>query len=146
MATGVPLEFQISLSSDANSVREGLQCILSSPVMGSLNKEQRGQAELVLAEILNNISEHAYPEQAGLIEVALCRRPDGLMCRITDAGQPMPAGRLPEGRLPVIADIASLPEGGFGWHLIYSLSENLSYHRCIGRNHLSFQFPTEKLD
>ena len=55
----------------------------------------------------------------------------------------MPGGRPPAGRLPDGADCAlvDLPEGGFGWHLIRTLTRDLAYVRSGGCNRLSFLLP-----
>lgn len=97
-------------------------------------------AELVLAEVLNNVVEHAYGEAGGRVEVSLQKGPGGVQCLITDEGRAMPGGELPEGRLPGGPEInlSDLPEGGFGWHLIRSLSTDLTYARVDGQNRLSF--------
>lgn len=90
--------------------------------------------------MLNNVAEHAYAGGPGQIEVtlALCRA--GLSCTVVDAGLAMPGGALPLGVLVDTADLAlaDLPEGGFGWHLIRSLTSDLNYARDRGHNHLSF--------
>lgn len=99
-----------------------------------------GVVEIVLAEALNNVVEHAYGEEAhGVVEVEIDRRADVLAFRITDDGQPMPEGDLPQGA-PLDLNVASedLPEGGFGWFLIRELTEQLSYRRQADRNILTF--------
>lgn len=98
-----------------------------------------GTIELLLAEVLNNIVEHAYAEGAGLITLDLRGMPGRLCCLVRDEGHPMPAGRLPEGLAPTIARATpDLPEGGFGWFLIRSLTRELRYEREPGCNRLSF--------
>jgi serine/threonine-protein kinase RsbW len=134
--SGLTLAFQ----ADPASVRHALENMLSSPPLVHLPGEDRSTAELVLAEVLNNVAEHAYGEAGGRVEVSLQHGPDGLRCRIIDEGRAMPGGQPPEGRLrggPDVA-LAELPEGGFGWHLIRSLSTDLTYTRVQGQNRLSF--------
>ena len=50
--------------------------------------------------------------------------------------RPSPGGEPPAGQAP---DPDDLPEGGFGWHLIRSLSKDLEYHREGDRNFLTFR-------
>ncbi|WP_323769276.1 ATP-binding protein [Antarctobacter sp.] len=99
--------------------------------------------ELVVAEVLNNIVEHAYQDRAGG-EILLKLRfgPDRLTVEFTDFGLPMPSGTPPSGA-PANLDVSTenLPEGGFGWFLIRSLSENLSYCHDGTRNHLTLAIP-----
>jgi serine/threonine-protein kinase RsbW len=128
---------------DPVSVRQALERMLGCPPLSDLSDDDRGTAELVLAEILNNVAEHAYSEAGGSVEVRLAPDPEGLRCLILDSGREMPGGRLPEGRLPGGPDVAldALPEGGFGWHLIRSLCVGLTYTRANGQNRLAFCLP-----
>jgi serine/threonine-protein kinase RsbW len=57
----------------------------------------------------------------------------------------MPGGKLPEGGLPEVAP-PDFPEGGFGWHLIRSLTADLTYARRAGQNRLSFLIPMNRPD
>lgn len=135
-APSLTLVFQ----ADPLSVRQALEGMLTCPPLSCLADEDRGMAELVLAEVLNNVAEHAYGEAGGKVEVRLRRQPDGLHSLILDDGREMPGGQLPEGRLPAGEGVAleDLPEGGFGWHLIWSLCSELTYARVDGQNQLSF--------
>jgi serine/threonine-protein kinase RsbW len=56
----------------------------------------------------------------------------------------MPGLCLPAGKFQPLDDLADLPEGGFGWYLIRSLTEELSYRRSNGINRLSFQLCTKQ--
>lgn len=104
-----------------------------------LTPEARASAELVLAEVLNNIIEHAYACDSGVIEITLAHGVSGIDCELVDFGAPMPEGRLPPGRLGMVEiPLEELPEGGFGWFLIRSLTRNLNYRRCGGCNRLGF--------
>jgi len=108
-----------------------------------LDAPAAGSAEIVLAEVLNNIVEHACaraPDGEIALRLSLCGR--GVAVCIVDNGAAMPGLRLPDGRHGQRALAAGdLPEGGFGWALIRSLSEDLAYRRECGRNHLSFRLP-----
>lgn len=99
--------------------------------------------ELVVAEVLNNIVEHAYQDRAGgRIILTLRFKADRLTVDFTDFGQPMPSGALPTGA-PADLDVSpeDLPEGGFGWFLIRSLSDDLAYVREDNSNRLSLSIP-----
>lgn len=129
---------QIVIPADTLAVRDALMRMCDALVLQSLTEDQRGTFEIVLAEVLNNIVEHAYAEGAGEIEVTLRRGPEGLLCQVVDQGARMPGDRLPSGTLPPITD-ADPPEGGFGWHLIRTLSTDLAYSRVGGQNRLTFR-------
>lgn len=89
----------------------------------------------VLAEILNNVVEHAGPDDARtLIELRVILDDGTIHAQVIDAGRPMPDGTLPEPALPHPTD---LPEGGFGWCIIRAMADRISYTREGGRNRLS---------
>ena len=123
------------LESDPMSIREGLQGFFALNLMAHLTEESLGSVQIVLAEVLNNVVEHAYAAFPGKIEVWVTRRETYLFVRIQDDGLPMPGGVLPGGQLGSSDD---LPEGGFGWFLIRNLSHDLIYQRDNMRNMLSF--------
>lgn len=124
-------------------VRDNLARMLRRPPLSRLSQDGRGTAELVLAEVLNNVTEHAYAAGAGPVSVTFRPEDKGVRCLIVDQGAPIPGGTLPEGRLPGGPGTAlqDLPEGGFGWHLIRTLTADLVYQRQDGRNRLSFLLP-----
>lgn len=123
---------------DAAAVRDGLAGMFRRPMLARLTAESRGTVEIVLAEVLNNIAEHAYAKFTGRIEVELTAHDTFLFVRTLDHGLAMPEGDVPWGKLEAVSGIQDLPEGGFGWYLIRSLTQELTYQRADGRNHLSF--------
>ena len=137
----MPNEAQFLMSSDPMSVRDGLQQALVATPLARLSIDDRSTAEIVLAEVLNNIVEHAYATETGTIRLCLSLAAGRLDCRIEDDGKAMPNGKPPEGRLPEAQD---LPEGGFGWHLIRTLSNDLRYERQEQMNLLTFSLPAEQ--
>lgn len=127
---------RIVIASDPLAVRDGLRALFDTLLLRSLPDSDRGTAEIVLAEALNNIVEHAYALNHGDIELTLMLNGSGLVCRIIDSGVPMPGKVLPADSLTTPED---MPEGGFGWHLIRSLSHDLAYDRVGEQNLLSFR-------
>lgn len=131
----------LAMAADPPAVREALVRLTTSAPISDLSPDHRATAELVLAEVLNNVAEHAYAGCAGpvpgAVSVSLWLTGTGLSCLVVDSGHPMPGGTLPGGRLPE----TELPEGGFGWHLIRSLTKGLDYARVGGQNRLSFVIP-----
>jgi len=95
--------------------------------------------ELVLAEVLNNILEHACSDCAehhiGL-DVWIAR--DRVCCRVCDDGRAMPDGAPPR---PAPLRPHALPERGFGWRLIRGLTSELEYVRAAGCNVLILHLP-----
>lgn len=133
-----PAALQLTIPGRAEAISAGLRTLLDACPMCNLPEDGRGTAELVLAEVLNNIVEHAYARHSGEIEVTLSRDARGILCEIADTGLPMPHEGLPAGQLPAL-DGDDLPEGGFGWHLIRTLSRDLEYRREGGKNLLRFR-------
>lgn len=129
--------FTLTLAADPVAVRNGLALLAASPPLADLSPDHRASAEIVLAEVLNNIAEHAYAGGPGDISVRLRSSRHGLVCRTIDQGRPMPGGDLPSGTLPE----EELPEGGFGWFLIRSMTSRLDYERRDGENRLHFVIP-----
>lgn len=134
---------------DPQAVRQALRAVFDSTLTDWLCSESRDEAQLVLAEALNNIVEHAYAESTGEIEVLVTASDLGIICHIADAGRPMPDAVLPAGKvlacsMPRPVDHESLPEGGFGWPLIRALSQDLAYRRVDGRNLLSFRIAAKQ--
>ncbi len=106
-----------------------------------LGEEEEGSVQLVLAEALNNVVEHAYaPDAPGDIKLVLRHGRAGLLIEIRDNGKPMPNGRTPQGDHPREKTPAEeLPEGGFGWFLIKQLARDMVYDRENGENFLIFR-------
>ena len=139
---GTGEQLRLVIPAEAAAVRHALQAACETLLLRSLTDDARGTARIVIAEALNNIVEHAYASGEGEIELSLRRTGGKLSVLITDRGQPMPGDTLPEGQLPA-CDPANLPEGGFGWFLIRSLSQDLRYCRSGGRNHLFFRLDAD---
>lgn len=140
MQPSAPPETELRFPADTLAVRDGLAALMSSPSLARLDDEDRGTAELLLAEALNNVVEHAYARWSGEIAVRLALQAEGVDVVITDQGLPMPHATPPKGQLPELDD-ADLPEGGFGWFLIRSLAQDLNYRRVEETNELTFRIP-----
>lgn len=140
----IPVQsLHIVLAANPDAVRDGLARIMALQPLAGLSVDDRDAAELVLAEVLNNVAEHAYSDTTGTVAVTLRAVPAGLDCLVVDQGVAMPDNQLPAGRLTAGPDtgVDDLPEGGFGWHLIRALTRNLSYVREGDCNRLRFTLP-----
>lgn len=132
------------IASTPLAVREALHTIMADPAMANMSDDNRGSTEVVFAEVLNNIVEHASDCENSKIEIRLRRTLGMLCCDIFDVGAPMPQNELPAGLAQTIGPDHTLPEGGFGWFLIRTLTTHLNYERIDARNHLSFQLNIEQ--
>lgn len=101
--------------------------------------DDRANAELILAEALNNICEHAYRGGGGPVELVIDMRSQGLDCVLRDRGHSLPGATLPGRDPPPIDPPDNLPDGGFGWHIIRCLASDICYRRAAGWNRLSFR-------
>ena len=124
-----------------DNVRLAIEAAMTTLGPLNLSAEEAGSVEIVLAEALNNVVEHAYPDhQPGEVKLVLRHGRAGLLIEIRDNGKPMPNGRTPLGQHP--SDVKPrdpLPEGGFGWFLIRELARDLIYDRENGENFLIFR-------
>lgn len=134
--------FNVSIQSGKLAVRDALAQLLNGLSPLSLDVEEAGTVELVMAEALNNIVEHAYPEGSpvGPINIECCHAKDGLHMTVVDEGRAMPDGRTPLGA-PVDTNVPfnEMPEGGFGWFLIKDLAKDVTYTRHASCNTLSLR-------
>lgn len=122
-----------------SEVRVALAQITAALVTLSIPPEDRATVEIVLAEVLNNIVEHGYaPGDAGPIWMALLLDGAGMQVTISDFGRPLPPALLHPAASP---DPQRLPEGGFGWFLIHSLTTDLRAGRAGTLNRLTFRVP-----
>ncbi len=129
----------MTIPADFLSVRHGLQRLFCQDPLIDLSEEQRDHSEIVLAEVLNNIVEHAYCGADGQIEISVARQQEYLDICIKDHGRPMPNLTLPAGELRPLFEGQDPPEGGFGWLLIRSLTQDLRYDRVQDQNILQFR-------
>lgn len=136
-------ELRLVFSSTPLSVRRALRSTLGGLAGLNLTRAECETVETVLAEVLNNVVEHAYDcVRDGCIEFRIRHDDRGLLCRVLDDGRPMPEGALPTGGDAwSSALIRDLPEGGFGWLIIRELATDIDYVRRGGRNCLSFRLP-----
>lgn len=124
---------------DFRWVRRAVQSAVDELRADGLSDEALGSVEIVLAEALNNVAEHAYPEDAkGELRLIIRRRAKALMFEIRDKGRPMPKGRAPVGNHPMTEfhPKDSMPEGGYGWFLIREIVSDLVYDRHDDENFL----------
>lgn len=123
------------------ATREVLALLMHRLSLLRIDEDDMANAELLLAEALNNVREHAYRSGPGPVELVVDISRSGIACLVCDRGQPMPFGMIPDPPLPMIDPPDIMPEGGFGWHIIRCLSTDLHYLRSDGWNRLSFRVP-----
>lgn len=124
-----------------DNVRLAIKTAMETLGQINLSDEDSSSVEIALAEALNNVVEHAFPNgDPGDIKLVLRHGRAGLLIEIRDNGKPMPNGRTPLGQHPLdLQPQDNLPEGGFGWFLIRELARDLVYDRENGENFLIFR-------
>ncbi|WP_231582115.1 ATP-binding protein [Puniceibacterium sp. IMCC21224] len=136
------LALELILNTCNTDVRACLVHVESKLSAAGLPPDVVGKVEVALAEALNNIVEHAFPDEAhGKIRLHLSLAGATLTIALRDDGVPLPGLTLPAGKAAQI-DVPreDLPEGGFGWFLIRSLSSGVTYTRQRTQNHLTIRF------
>ncbi len=138
------MRLHLQFPGDEQAVRYALRTTVDELNEFGHSAELQSTAELVLAEVLNNIVEHAYGDHHdGPIEVDITEAGGELNVCVKDKGLPMPKGVVPAGD-PQDLNVAleDLPEGGYGWFLIHELTRGLHYRRVDeSRNELCFRVP-----
>ena len=124
------------------AAREAIGQVVEGLGAQEVEPDLLGPVEIVLAEVINNVVEHAYagmePGEAG-IEYGVDE--DGLWLSFWDRGKGFPRGRLPPGNVAdLLVPREELPEGGFGWFLIRSLAQGIRFERTGGVNRLHVRF------
>lgn len=136
----LPTDFgvvRLVIPAEPMAVRQALEQLFATVPPALLPDTLRMSAEIVIAEVLNNIVEHAYAGTSGDIDLSVHPVRGGLQCSVTDHGAPMPDNRLPDSGLPDCPP-GDLPEGGFGWSLIHALAQDIRYDRIGATNRLTF--------
>jgi serine/threonine-protein kinase RsbW len=134
--------FTVKLVGAEDTVRDGLARVMRGLAPLALCPDDASTVELVLAEALNNVVEHALAGTSGTTQIEVRGSHNGTALTITvvDQGAPMPQGKAPGGRVPDVAvDMPDMPEGGFGWFMIHTLAEDVTYARLGGENHLTLR-------
>jgi serine/threonine-protein kinase RsbW len=130
------------------AVREILAALMARLASWNLPADDLERFELVVAEVLNNVYEHACGYEDGIYVAATARlEPPVLRIEVVDRGAPMPGLALPErkpARAPAEARSlprAAMPEGGWGWMMIHDLTRSVRYERRDDENHLHMLLP-----
>lgn len=123
------------------SVRRALLSLRASLKALAIDELTIGLVAIILAEVANNIVEHAYPlNESGTVTLSCSKTEQGLRFEVSDRGKILPGGEIPPKKDHNLdAEINHLPEGGFGWGLIRDMTSMLMYKRDEDRNILRFR-------
>lgn len=136
-----PARLDLRFEADPFEVRAALSRAIAR-FSDRIGAKAAGTLELALAEALNNVVEHAYEGKGGRIRLIIEAEPAGLYCEVTDFGRALPGGDPPHagaGLDPRATKTESLREGGWGWHIVQALTQDLGYRRSGDENRLWFR-------
>jgi len=122
--------------------RSGICSVVEQLRVMGLPEAHANDVQIVLAEAVNNVVEHAYASALpGDVRIRCNLNKKQLWINIHDDGGPLPEGKLPAGNpIDLSVPTEELPEGGFGWFLIRELTSEIQYIRKDGNNQLSLCF------
>jgi serine/threonine-protein kinase RsbW len=138
-------EFETSLVGTAHAVRDALATCRAQFSLARVHPQKLDEIELVMAETLNNIVEHALAGKPTTERIQIFCKMHGDLVSIVfdDPGTPYAGKNLPcPERRSAAAQARVLPEGGFGWSLIHLLAKDITYVRADRRNLLTIVMDT----
>jgi anti-sigma regulatory factor (Ser/Thr protein kinase) len=128
----------ITLSADATLLPAARPFIAKGAAEAELPERRRGELDLLVEEILINLSRYAYPAGApGKVTITYSvPRPGELLVEFADQGREFDPLSAPAPDLTL--DLAGRPIGGLGILLVKSFADSLTYRREEGWNRLAF--------
>jgi len=128
----------LTLAAQPASLSPALAFVREAASEANLPDDRAGQLELVMEEILMNLSRHAFPEGTpGNVTIAYSITAPGVLhLEVADQGREFdPLAATPP---DLTLDLAGRPVGGLGIFLIRSFADSLEYRREEGWNRLTF--------
>jgi serine/threonine-protein kinase RsbW len=92
-----------------------------------LDQQALFRVDLAAEEVLTNIIKYAYPQDAGLVEVACGVREGSFVMEFRDQGRPFDP--LAAGEPVLSENLHERPVGGLGIHLVRQVMDQVSYER-----------------
>ena len=138
--------YNFTFPAEQLAVRTALADIRTALEQALLDSALVGRVESALAELFNNIVKHAYANQgSGTLKCTVTKTAPGVVVNVIDHGKAMPGHTLPDGDLPNLeVGFSDLPEGGFGWFIIKSQTDGLSYERVGADNYTQLVFEVRR--
>lgn len=130
---------RLTLPARVESVRKFHQFVRDGAESAGLESADMDLLDLVLEEILVNISRYAYEGSTGDVEVAYAWDGGKLLVQVSDYGRSF--NPLEASSPDLSLGLAERPIGGLGVLLVRQIVGSLNYRRENGQNTLSFRFP-----
>jgi len=128
----------LTLPAKAGSLGAVTEFVRSGARQANLPEPRQGELDILIEEILINLSRYAYPEGApGSVTITyLVPKPGELLVEVADQGREFdPLAASPP---DLTLDLEGRPIGGLGIFLVKSLANSLTYRREQGWNRLTF--------
>lgn len=128
----------LNVYSDLQQASEAVERVGKWLDQENVHSECIGDVMLVLAEALNNVIEHAYgAEKKGDVQIKATLRELTLSMQIVDRGKPFDGPPEEVVLNTEKYEASEMPDGGFGWFLIKSLTEDIHFSRVEDQNRLT---------
>ena len=136
----MPVEVNLQLSGDVNHIEmcwQTAEAVLSQVPFSEDPVQNRYNLLLALQEAVTNVIKHGYGNegQRGFVELRLSYDETDLEIEIRDDAPAFDPTNVAEMEDPSLAE--SLPEGGYGLHIIRTVVDRLEYAREAGQNVLT---------
>lgn len=132
-----PPNLHLRLNADQETVTNTVQKVIRWLGENGIDEETSGELEIVMAEALNNVVEHAYGfRQEGEIRLNLSITDAHIVVNIIDKGARFSGPPPPMENDVANLSIFDLPEGGFGWNLIHTLTDAVDFDHLKDENRL----------
>ena len=126
----------VTLSAEAGSLGPATEFVRKGAIEANLPESRIGELDLVVEEILMNLSRYAYPEGApGNVTVTYSVPAPGVLS-VEFADQGREFDPLTASPPDLTLDLSGRPTGGLGIFLIKSFADSLTYSREEGWNRL----------
>jgi serine/threonine-protein kinase RsbW len=138
--TSHELRLQIAIKSVQTEVTNVATRITKWLTSHAVSPDVVGELELVMAEALNNVVEHGYLySEDGEIDILVTLTNEFMTIKITDSGRKFD-GPPPFKEMDVESfNFEELPEGGFGWNLIHSMTDEVEFEFADQQNRLTLK-------
>jgi len=134
-------QFKFSLANDQNKVPDALLSLDSWLDASKIPTSTRSDVQIVLGEALNNVIEHGFEGNGGGAINLMVHCANGKVTAVLeDNGREFMPPNITKTPVDVTGNQLALPEGGFGWFLIYQITDSFNFERRKNKNNLHLNF------
>ena len=134
------MQKQIEFGSKQENVTEAVIEMIAWLKVQGISDEATANAEIVLAEALNNVVEHSFEyNEDGNIQLEVATEANEFSMTIKDNGKVFTGIPQKKEMKGEAVELDDLPEGGFGWFLIHELTNEIFYTRLGDLNTLELR-------